>query len=97
MVSYVYFYISLRINFLVNYKRKFKTGYDQHRNLAEKKNVEEGFGNKRNQFRPLVEVYIPNFVVIKCNSYLSCTPALVFPRPLKMFAFLFLINALGLL
>ena len=37
MVSYVYFYISLRVNFLVNYKRKFKTGYDQHRNLAEKK------------------------------------------------------------
>lgn len=70
------FFRSLRFHFLVNYKRKFKSGYDQHRNLAEKKkNVEEGFWNKRKQFRSHVEVYISNFVVIKCNSYFRCTPA----------------------
>lgn len=40
MVSCVLsFFRSLRFHFLVNYKRKFKSRYDQHRNLAEKKKM----------------------------------------------------------
>ena len=99
MVSCVLsFFRSLRFRFLVNYKCKFKSRYDQHRNLAEKKKMwKKAFEINGNNFDRTLKFIFHILSWLSVIHILGVLLHVVFPRPFKMFVFLFLINALGLL
>ena len=100
MVSCVLsFFRSLRFHFLVNYTRKFKSRYDQHRNLAEKKKMwKKAFEINGNNFdRTLKFIFQILSWFMSVIHILGVLLHVVFPRPFKMFVFLFLITALELL
>lgn len=99
MVSCVLsFFRSLRFHFLVNYKCKFKSRYDQRRNLAEKKKMwKKAFEINGNNFDRTLKFIFQILSWLSVIHILGVLLHVVFPRPFKMFVFLFLINALGLL
>lgn len=92
------FFRSLRFHLLVNYKRKFKSGFDQHRNLAEKKKMwKKAFEINGNNFDHTLKFIFQILSWLSVIHVLGVLLHVVFPRPFKMFVFLFLITALGLL